>query len=157
MTSSLHSSHDESALPQMRQSVQNQLYDLFGNVYRILHDKEDAQAGIESALDVIVRELHQESSHRRSETISEMKGVEKMLDGFDPDRSPAIEGISRHFGLLPSRPELFSIAECLRDMQPTIMTPLTRMHRRRKMALLKWFDANWSVIQPLLCRIEYDF
>jgi hypothetical protein len=141
----------------MAQHAQNQMYGLFGNIYTILHEKEETRNGIAAGLDDIVRELRQESSHRRSETISEMRGVDQMLAGFDPTHSPALTGIIRHFGVSPTRPELFSIAQCVRGIQPTRMTPLTRMHRRRKMTLLKWFDVNWTVIEPLLSQIEYDF
>jgi hypothetical protein len=85
-----------------------------------------------------------------------MKGVDAMLGNFDPAASPALAGIRLHFGVMPSRPELFSIAEVVHDLDPNSITPLTRMHKRRKMALLKWFDANWQAIQPLLNRLDFD-
>jgi hypothetical protein len=104
----------------------------------------------------MVRELHQESSPRRSETVAEMKELEDRLGNFDPTKSPAFQGLVRHFGSILSRPELYSIAQCVREMQPASMTPLTRMERRRKSALLKWYDTNWTSIEPLLTRIDFD-
>jgi hypothetical protein len=140
----------------MAQTTQDCLYSLFGNLYKIISEDQTSKKPLEAALDGIVRELRQESFHRRSETIAEMRGVEQMLGDFNPETSPALAGITRHFGVIPSRPELFSIAQCLRDLDPDNLTPLARMHRRRKMALLKWFDANWTMIEPLLSRIDFD-
>jgi hypothetical protein len=140
----------------MTRSVDHQLYDLFANVCKIISENDESKQAIATALDVIVRELHEERAPRRNETISEMKGVDQILADFDPGNSPAVQGLIRHFGGMLSRPELFSIAECVRNLQPTSMTPLTRMERRRKSTLLKWYDTNWTAIEPLLSRIDFD-
>jgi hypothetical protein len=140
----------------MAQRSPDALYGLFAHLCRIISEDQTAKGKLETALDGVVRELRQEPFHRRSETIAEMKGVEQMLGDFNPEAAPAIAGITRHFGVIPSRPELFSIAQCLHDLDPANIAPLARMHRRRKMALLKWFDANWTIIEPLLRRIDFD-
>jgi hypothetical protein len=140
----------------MARPIHVQLYPLFADLYAIAAGKDESKQSIEAALDRIVRELHQESSPRRSETVAEMKQLEDKLGNFDPTNSPAFHGLVRHFGSILSRPELYSIAQCVREMQPTSMTPLTRMERRRKSALLKWYDTNWTTIETLLSRIDFD-
>jgi hypothetical protein len=140
----------------MSEPVQNQLYDLFGHLYRIIGQQAEVKTMVESALDTTVRELVQQSLTRRSETITEMKGVEKLLGDFNPEISPAVAGIVHHFGVMPSRPELFSIAECIKQIGPANIGPLTRMHKRRKLALLKWYDQNWDVIATLLPQINFE-
>jgi hypothetical protein len=140
----------------MNNTIQHQLSDLFRDVYKILSEKEDCRTNLETALDGIVRELREERPQRRNETISEMRGVERMLSNFDPTTSPALPGIVHHFGIMPSRSELYSIAQVIHSVQPTATAPLTRTHKRRKLALLQWFDAHWDAIEPTLSQIDFE-
>jgi hypothetical protein len=92
--------------------------------------------------------LRMESLEADSESARERQRVETILEGFDPKTSAAAMALASRFGARMTLPRLRKEAESLAKHFKGSLTPLERVHRRRKSVLLKWFDVNWPVIAP---------
>jgi hypothetical protein len=75
------------------------------------------------------------------------KRIASRLDGFNPKDTPAWREITRRFGASIKQPELVSIASVLAQ---STNIKLDRDAKRRKAVLIKWFEENWTTIEPFL-------
>jgi len=83
----------------------------------------------------------------------ERERVQRRVDGFDWQKSPAWIQLSRMYGPKLKQDELVSIAEVLAQK---LQIRLDRDARRRKIVMIKWFEENWLQIYPILHRIVLD-
>ena len=67
--------------------------------------------------------------------------------GVSPKESPIWKEITRRFGVNVKHAELVSIASVLAN---SANIRLDREAKRRKTVLVKWFEENFSAIQPFL-------
>ncbi|OHT05398.1 hypothetical protein TRFO_06001 [Tritrichomonas foetus] len=77
----------------------------------------------------------------------EKERINSRLNGFNPKDNPAWREITQRFGNNIKQPELLSIATVLAN---NASLKLDRDAKRRKSVLIKWFEENWSAIQPFL-------
>lgn len=92
-----------------------------------------------------------DTPHLRTQSEREKCHLKKRLSGFDWKQSRAWREITRHFGSGLSQDELLAIAEILAT---AVGLRTDRAARRRKEVLIKWFDENLSVLEPLFPRVE---
>lgn len=78
--------------------------------------------------------------------------VERQVDGFDPENTIAWKTIQLKFSTGIRHPELLSIAYILEKIGH--LPKITRTCRRSYVVLIKWFNENWTEIEPLLNRIQ---
>jgi hypothetical protein len=83
----------------------------------------------------------------------EKERISGRLGDFNPKDSPVWREITRRFGKNLKQPELLSMANVLAS---NAGIKLDRDARRRKTVLLKWFDENWTVIQPYLDYVVFE-
>jgi hypothetical protein len=88
-----------------------------------------------------------ESQESESESSQERRRIESMMQGFNSETSPAIRALVKRYGREMTLVRLRGEAEHLVTQFQGALTPLERVHKRRKSVLLKWFDDNWSVIE----------
>jgi hypothetical protein len=69
------------------------------------------------------------------------------LTGFNVKDNPAWKEITAKFGTNIKQPELLSIADVLARHANI---KLDRDAKRRKAVLIKWFNENWTSLQPWL-------
>lgn len=92
-----------------------------------------------------------DTPHLRTQSEREKCHLKKRLSGFDWKQSRAWHEITRHFGSGLSQDELLAIAEILAT---AVGLRTDRAARRRKEVLIKWFEENLSVLEPLFPRVE---
>jgi hypothetical protein len=83
----------------------------------------------------------------------EKERVRRRVGAFDWKESKVWHGLTAHFGPKLNHEELISIAELIASHAKV---KLDRDAKRRKIVLLKWFEENWLVVQPLLRVIVLD-
>jgi hypothetical protein len=77
----------------------------------------------------------------------ERERIQRRVAGFHWKKSCAWHHLSTAYGPELSQQELVSIADLI---CPRLNIKLDRDARRRKIVMLKWFEENWSTIQPIL-------
>lgn len=96
----------------------------------------------------------------RTQNESERKKIDERLRGFSLNESKAWKSICEQFGPNLNQSELLSIAEvlCLEVNQTQRNLPLKvdREAKRRKEVLIKWFDENYTDLQPHLKTIVLE-
>ena len=83
------------------------------------------------------------STEKEKERINERLGV------FDPKQT--WQKICDQFGPNIKHPELVSIASVVAGV---LGIKLDRDAKRRKKVLIKWFEENWTIIAPILPKIQ---
>jgi hypothetical protein len=83
----------------------------------------------------------------------ERERIQRRIAGFNWKRSCAWHHLSSAYGPGINQQELVSIADLI---CPKLNIQLDRDARRRKIVMLKWFDENWAVIQPLLSLVVLE-
>jgi hypothetical protein len=83
----------------------------------------------------------------------ERRRVEARLTGFDPTRSRAWADIRSRFGDSLNQMELRSLAEVV---GAEIGVKVDREAKRRKEVLIKWFDENYALMEPVLEKIQME-
>jgi hypothetical protein len=83
----------------------------------------------------------------------EKERISGRLGDFNAKDSSAWKEITRRFGKNLKQPELLSMANVVAS---NAGIKLDRDARRRKTVLLKWFEENWTVIQPYLDYVVFE-
>jgi hypothetical protein len=83
----------------------------------------------------------------------ERERVQKRVDGFNWKRSTAWKHLSAAYGPSLKHEELVSIADLAAKK---LGIRLDRDARRRKIVMIKWFEENWAVLEPLLSKIVLE-
>lgn len=95
----------------------------------------------------------QEVQTEENQITEEKIRIQKRIQGFKWRDSRVWEFLTARFGHKLTQDELVSIADLIcRQTQ----LRLDRDARRRKVVLLKWFEENWTIVQPLLHIIVLD-
>ena len=84
-------------------------------------------------------------------TGKEAEKVIKRLNGFNSEGCNAKSQLDLLFSSSTTHQELLSIAEvlCLHTG-----LKLTRLDKRNKSVLIKWYQDNWNTVAPFLCKIQ---
>ena len=92
-----------------------------------------------------------EKRRKRGQGAEAMR-VQKQLTNWSQEDSVAFKEIQKQFTSQVRHAELKSIAQVICDVCPSL-----RLHRdasRDNRVLIKWFDDNWSKIQPIMPKIH---
>jgi hypothetical protein len=73
--------------------------------------------------------------------------IARRLGGSNAKDSPVWKAITQRFGSNIKQPELLSMAQVL-AAQANVR--LDRDAKRRKSVLIKWFEENWTAVEPFL-------
>ncbi|KAH0786439.1 hypothetical protein GPJ56_009650 [Histomonas meleagridis] len=150
----------------MDEGNQNLLRNLSNNMLEHITDKNKAEAVIPFLTNLLEQVQQQVQIMAPSQTYPMMQPIitdqmapqgfslngEKIrvavrLAGFDAKESPVVQDINRRFGSDIKQGELVNIAAIIAE---NAGIKLDRDAKRRKSVLLKWFDENWTKIQPYL-------
>jgi hypothetical protein len=91
---------------------------------------------------------------RTSPISAELGRIQRRLDGFDWHESNVWSFLCWIFGSTLSQDELISIAGLV--VVP-LKIKLDRNAKRRKAVRIKWFEENWTEIQPMLWYIQLSY
>jgi hypothetical protein len=105
-------------------------------------------------LDALVQRLHTISPTGPTEAVGPSERPDNTRADFDWTKSLVREGLIRHFGVIPSRPDLLTLAQYLQEDLRANLTPPTRSEARRTVPLLNWYGRNWALIDPLLTCVD---
>jgi hypothetical protein len=83
----------------------------------------------------------------------EVERVQQRVDGFNYHKSVPWKSLVTLYGPRIRQDELVSIAEVIAHKSGI---RLDRDARRRKSVMVKWFEENWQVIEPLLSSIVLE-
>jgi hypothetical protein len=83
----------------------------------------------------------------------ERERVQRRVEGFNWRKSRAWTQLTCLYGPKLNQEELVSIADLVAGR---LQIKLDRDARRRKTVIIKWFEENWNLIQPLLSTIVLD-
>jgi hypothetical protein len=90
----------------------------------------------------------------RALTVSEeCERVRRRTEGFNWKHSRAWGQLTSIYGMKLSQHELVSIGDLVAEK---LEIKLDRDARRRKTVMIKWFEENWGLIQPLLHLVVLD-
>ena len=84
----------------------------------------------------------------------ELERVRLRVKNFDWKKSKVWKILTQQFGEKLTHEELTSVAELLSN---SLKIKLDRDAKRRKIVLVKWFEENWSYIEPVLRYIVLDY
>jgi hypothetical protein len=82
-----------------------------------------------------------------ADTSKEKDRIASRLNGFNSKDNSVWKAITQRFGANIKQPELLSMALILASHANV---KLDRDAKRRKSVLIKWFEENWSAIEPFL-------
>jgi hypothetical protein len=139
------------------------LYGAISNIYRIISGDQHLEPVVAKYLSDLIGVLTTGTAARESESQRERTAVGAIMEGFTIEDSTAWRNIKAQYGDNLSHQGLLKIANDLRLLCGAALTPLKRIHRRRKAVLIRWFEDNWEVIGPRLATVavpietEVDF
>ena len=123
-------------------SVEKALYEVIDMV------KNKPQYPQTVVLDVLKQPVQQQFIPTKEiKKSDEIERINNQLGGFDWKKSHAWSKISRTIGNEATLPTLRVIAQ---DMATKVNIRLGRDEKRRKCVLVKWFNDNWSKLEPML-------
>jgi hypothetical protein len=119
-------------------------------LYELVSKAPTVEPEVVRCLTMLLQFLNLDGSEGESESARERSRVDEFMRGFDPATSAAGLALAEHFGSDMTLNRLREFAARMTARLGRAVTPLERIHKRRKSVLIKWFDENWTAIEPML-------
>jgi hypothetical protein len=132
------------------QADRARLFEALSRCYDLLSSFPGLENSVAKEVDALLRTLRMEEDETESESARERKRIEGMMRDFEPERSPAKIALTARYGRELTLVRLVAMAKSLVEQFKGAVTPLERIHKRRKSVLMQWFDRNWETIEPVV-------